>query len=135
MLLVMNMGVARGHMSYANTPANKLTFFYIPTEQLQKFVVSFHFAKTSRLTENDDVISPLFRQGLYLFCTGPAPRHLLGLALISPVSIACRCAVLSEIDFLLKFAIYSLLVSYVESSYLKTDMCKFESSQKDESRA
>ena len=44
------------------------------------------------------------------------------------------CIVLHEIDFLLKFVIDSLLVSPVEWSYLNTDMCKFEISQKDESR-
>ena len=34
-----------------------------------------------------------------------------------------------------KLPIDSLLISYVVSSYLNTDMCNFESSQKDESRA
>jgi len=41
--------------------------------------------------------------------------------------------VLREINFLLKIAKDSLLVS--NRSYLNTDMCKFESSQKEESWA
>jgi len=43
--------------------------------------------------------------------------------------------VLREIYFLFKnLLIDSFLVSHVEGNYLKTDICKFESSQKNESR-
>jgi len=52
--------------------------------------------------------------------------------------IRCKdwwCVILREIDFLLKFVIDSLLISPVAWSCFNTDMCKFESSQKDESRA
>jgi len=43
--------------------------------------------------------------------------------------------VLRKIDFLYKMCkIDSLVVSHVESNYINTDMCKFESSQKHESR-
>ena len=42
---------------------------------------------------------------------------------------------LREIDFLLKVCGRFLLVSPAEYSYLNTDMYKFETSQKDESRA
>ena len=58
----------------------------------------------------------------------------------SPVSFACNfqdwgCVILREIDFLFKnLLIDSLLTPIVESTYLNRDMCKFESSQKDESR-
>jgi len=44
-------------------------------------------------------------------------------------------AVLCEINFLLKFVIDSLHLTPVEWIYFNTDMCKFESSQKDEGRA
>jgi len=58
----------------------------------------------------------------------------------SPVSLACNlqdwgCVILREIDFLFKnLLIDSLLTRIVESTYLNRHMCKFESSQKDESR-
>ena len=53
------------------------------------------------------------------------------------ILIRCKdqwCVVLREIDFLLKFVIDSLLISPVEWRYLNTEMRKFESSQKDQSR-
>jgi len=46
-----------------------------------------------------------------------------------------QCVVLREIDFLLKLVIDSLHISPVELTCLNTDMRKFASSQKDESRA
>ena len=45
------------------------------------------------------------------------------------------CVIFREIDFLLKICLIdSLLTPIAESTYLNRDMCKFESSQKDESR-
>ena len=66
------------------------------------------------------------------------PRDTGSTSLTYTTWIRCKdqqCVVLPEIDFLFKFAIDSLLFSPVEWSYLNTDICKFESPQKDESKA